>query len=222
MIPLQLPQTISHAEALRYLGCLEQPAGEVSALLERCERKILQAARPVGWRIRLPLEQAPEQLRLDSSDIQRHLKDCGEMVLLAVTLGAGVDTLLRRLSVSDLAEASVCDALAGVLADEMASQLEQRIRQELLREEKFCTGRFSPGYGDWPLEVQPMVCRLLDSQRKIGLSCSESCLLIPRKSITAVMGISERPVSGQLAGCGHCALKQTCIYRKRGKTCADF
>ena len=83
------------------------------------------------------------------------------------------------------------------------------------------SGRFSPGYGDWPIGVQPLVAAALDTARRVGLCVTENDLMTPRKSVTALLGLSDHPVKGHLAGCGHCVLNTRCEYRKRGKTCAS-
>ena len=61
----------------------------------------------------------------------------------------------------------------------------------------------------------------LDTVRKAGLCVTDTNLMTPRKSVTALLGVSDHPVKGQLAGCGHCVLRTRCEYRKRGKTCAS-
>ena len=53
------------------------------------------------------------------------------------------------------------------------------------------------------------------------LCVTESHLMPPRKRVTALLGLSDHPVKGRLAGCGHCVLNTRCEYRKRGKTCAS-
>lgn len=219
---LEAPARLDWAEALRYMGSFEEPDESLTTRLETCQAKVLAAARPVGWWARFERGQAPAGLLLDTGDIARHLEGCGGFVLLGVSLGAGVDTLLRRLSATDLFEAALCDALASTLAEAMAAQAESAVRLALDKEGLYCTGRYSPGYGDWPLAAQPVLCRMLDAQRRLGVCCSASCLLAPRKSVTALMGVSDHPVQGKLAGCGHCVLNKTCTYRKRGKTCADY
>ena len=167
---------------------------------------MLAAAQPRGvWRI-LPREQAPASLLLDEGDIARHLEGCSRLVLMAVTLGAGVERLLRR---------------SSVLVDQMADLLEAHIRSQLAKEHWYMTGRYSPGYGNWPLSVQVDLCRVLDTGRAIGRGVSASYLMAPRKSVTAALGVADHPVKGRLAGCGHCVLRDTCGYRKRGTTCAD-
>ena len=84
---------------------------------------------------------------------------------------------------------------------------------------RYLTGRFSPGYGDCPLSLQPALCRALDTPRGIGLAPTRDNLLTPRKSVTAILGLADHPVTGARAGCARCLLRETCAYRKRGTTC---
>ena len=83
----------------------------------------------------------------------------------------------------------------------------------------FVTGRFSPGYGDLPIDLQRDLLALCDAPRRIGLSATPSNLLTPGKSVTALLGISAHPVSGRARGCGTCRLSADCPYRKRGTHC---
>ena len=87
-----------------------------------------------------------------------------------------------------------------------------------LDDDKRLLPRFSCGYGDFPLEAQPDICRLLRTDTAIGLCCDESCLLTPRKSVTAVIGIAdEPPARTEKKGCGNCAAcgHTGCAFRKR-------
>lgn len=113
------------------------------------------------------------------------------------------------------------DALASALAEQAADAAEKLLVQHYQGQGLYLTGRYSPGYGDWPLAVQPLLARLLDTPRQIGLCVQENCLMTPRKSITALLGVAEHPVQGHRAGCAHCALRGRCEYRKRGKRCED-
>ena len=87
--------------------------------------------------------------------------------------------------------------------------------------DSFLTDRFSPGYGDLPLSLQPEICSALDAARRLGLHVTEHFLLNPSKSVTAVIGLSDRPQMARIRGCGHCAMYETCALRKGGKRCAD-
>ena len=51
------------------------------------------------------------------------------------------------------------------------------------------TRRFSPGYGDMPIEIQVDILQLLDASRRLGMVLTESNLMIPTKSITALIGM---------------------------------
>ena len=140
---------------------------------------------------------------------------------LAVTLGPGVDAQIRRAGVGDIAAGVASDALGSALAEQAADAAEAELRQWAAKEGKYLTGRFSPGYGDWDIAVQPLVANALDTVRRAGLCVTDTNLMTPRKSVTAILGVSDHPVKGHLAGCGHCVLRTRCEYRKRGKTCAS-
>ena len=83
------------------------------------------------------------------------------------------------------------------------------------------TGRLWPGGGEWVIAVQPLGANALETVGRAGLCVTDTNLMTPRKSVTAILGVSGHPVKGKLAGCGHCVLRTRCEYRKRGKTCAS-
>ena len=158
---------------------------------------------------------------LAGRDVVRHLEGCAQALLLAVTVGPGVDAQIRRAGVGDIAASVASDAVGSVLAEQAADAAEAELRQWAAKEGKYLTGRYSPGYGDWPLAVQPKLGAVLDTVRRAGICVLDTNLMTPRKSITAILGVSSHPVKGHLAGCGHCVLRTRCEYRKRGKTCAS-
>lgn len=153
-------------------------------------------------------------------DISRHLVHCQHCLVLAATLGSQIDTLIRKVSVSDMNAAVWMDAAASVLIENVVQELENKTRQEYEQTERYLTSRFSPGYGDFPIMIQNELLRLMDAGKKIGLYATPSHMLTPRKSITAVCGLSTEPVRGYLAGCETCTLATDCQYEKEGITCA--
>lgn len=191
------------------------------ALLEKCAVPLLAAATPRAvW-----LEADPDSLTaagiLAGEDVAKHLEGCTAALLLAVTLGPGVDAQIRRAGVGDIAAGVASDALGSALAEQAAEAAEAELRQWAARQGKYLTGRYSPGYGDWPLAVQPLLAAALDTARRAGLCVTENNLMTPRKSITAILGVSDHPSGVTWAGCGHCVLRTRCEYRKRGITCAS-
>ncbi len=153
------------------------------------------------------------------NDIREILSPCREAVLLAVTLGAEIERLLMRREVADIGDAFILDACASVAAENVCDRFEEDLRAALKAEGLFLTSRFSPGYGDCPIELQKAVCEALDTSRRIGLSVTEHCMMVPRKSVTAVMGIAGTPQTLRKKGCEACNLFLDCSYRKRGVSC---
>lgn len=217
LLGLEKPDGIDLAQAARYFGARGEPDPGTRALLARCAGPVLEAAAPRAVWLRAGREALSGLLA--GKDIERHLAGCAECVLLGVTLGPGADTAIRRLGVGDIAAGVAADALASALAEQVCDGAEAALRQLAAEDGLYLTGRFSPGYGDWPIEVQPRLAGLLDTSRRIGLCVTDRFLMTPRKSVTALMGLSERPVTGWRAGCGSCALREKCEYRKRGQTC---
>ena len=217
---LPLPDSISHEGTLRYLGASGwQPDGTTRALLQKAEELLRASAQPRAvWR-ELPLKALP--LEESGQDLARHLQGCDAMLLLAATLGSGVDSLLRRLELSDIALATAADAMAAVLLETVCDTLETHLRADYRQKDRWLTTRYAPGYGDCPLTLNEDLCLMLDTVRGCGLAVTPQHLLTPRKSTTAILGLADHPVTGARAGCAHCLLKETCIYRKRGMTCAD-
>lgn len=217
VLALDLPEGINLGQAARYMGAKDGGDETLRALLERWAPPLQAAAAPRAVWLRAPVGALGDLWQ--GSDIQRHLAGCTEAVLLAVTLGPGADAQIRRAGVGDVAAGAASDALASVLAEQAADAAEARLRALAAAEGMYLTGRYSPGYGDWPIGVQPRIAALLDTPRRIGLCVTGTCLMLPRKSITAALGLSRTPVTGRRAGCAHCALRDKCEYRKRGETC---
>lgn len=222
-IPLRLqrPEQIDLKQAARYFGAQGEPDARTHELLQRCMIPLLAEAQPRAVWLLAGTGQLAEAGILQGEDVQKHLAGCPQAILLAVTLGAGVDTRIRLAGVGDIAAGVASDALGSALAEQAADAAEAELRRQMAQQGKYLTGRFSPGYGDWDISVQTKLAAALDTARRIGLYVTDSDLLAPRKSVTAVLGVADRPVKGQLAGCGHCVLRDRCEYRKRGKSCAS-
>ena len=208
---------IPREEVLRYLGCpgTEDPA--TLALVEGCSARLLAAARP-KWTYRIfGLAVQTDGVRLDCGlllpgrDLAAHLRGCSRAALLAATLSAPVDALLRRAQAEDLAAAVALDCCATAAVEAVCDLAEAEIRVRF----PGCSFpfRFSPGYGDLPIELQDPILRLLDAPRRVGLCATDRHILTPRKSVTAVLGISDGEISPQKRGCASCTFRDRCIFQ---------
>lgn len=209
--------TLDRDEILRYLGYRGQtlePA--LLSQLGRCQEAVCRAAEPkLVWR-ELPLEEVPPAL-LRGADIAAHLAGCGRVLLLAATLGAGVDSLLLRTQVRDVADAMIMDACASAAIESVCDRWEAERREELARRGLGLTSRFSPGYGDLPLSVQPLFLDTVDAVRRIGLHMTPGDLMVPRKSVTALLGVGA--AAEKRRSCETCALRETCQFTRGGRHC---
>ena len=158
-MPLRLekPEGIDLAQAARYFGARGGADAATQALLEKCAVPLLAAAMPRAVWLLADTPALTEAGILPGEDVHKHLAGCGQAILLAVTLGPGVDAQIRRAGVGDIAAGVASDALGSALAEQAADAAEAQLRQWAATEGKYLTGRFSPGYGDWDIAVQPLV-----------------------------------------------------------------
>lgn len=207
---------ISREQWLKSLHAKGTADTRLAEQMDEAERLLKAAARPK--QVYKIIQR--DELNTQGDSIEKHLEGCHKAVLMAVTLGTDVDLLIRKTQVTDMAKAVIIDAGASVMVEQLADEFEDNIKQRL-PEDEYMTCRFSPGYGDWPITEQKNIVRKLDAQRQIGLNITADSLMVPRKSITAVMGISDHPVSGRPAACSECVLRGKCELRKEGKFCGD-
>ena len=127
-----------------------------------------------------------------SGKLARFLVGCEEILLMGATAGDAVMEAIRRDTEEEkMTRGVVLDAAASELADAALDWIAAYYSHQLTRENARLTqGRFSAGYGDFLLENQMIMHNLLELDR-IGVGISESCILIPEKSVTAVMGIQR-------------------------------
>ena len=112
------------------------------------------------------------------------------------TLGAGVDRLVRgREAVGEMADAALLQAAAGELADSLCEDVVSALARDPAVAGCALRHRFSPGYGDLPLSVQPAFLAALDATRRLGIALTSSFLMVPTKSVTAFVGVA-RPSPG--------------------------
>ena len=119
-----------------------------------------------------------------SHSLTRNLDGCKEAILFAATIGPGVDRLLARLAVTSPARRYVTDALASAAVESLCDYANARLSEGLS-----CAPRFSPGYGDVPLSVQPGFLQFVNAGRLLGITLSEHFFMNPSKSVTAIIGI---------------------------------
>lgn len=206
---------INREEALRYIGHGSKPEGELLVRLEECERQIASAAIPrYVYKV---FEKSELEGLLTGKDIQGHLSDCDRVILFAATLGVGVDRYINKCQITDIASAMIADAVAGAFIEEYCKEADRVIASEMAP--LHITWRFGVGYGDFSVEQQGRLLELLDAKRRIGLYTTESSMLVPVKSVTAVIGVSDGEIKKENLNCALCSMRDRCAFRKEGEHC---
>ena len=211
-------------EALRYLGGGDHPPEELRRQVEELAGRLTAAIKPRSLYRVFPLSHEGEGISLVGTGLiltggsaRRMLAQCDRAAVLACTLGAGFDTMLRAEQARGMAGAVILDACGSAWVEAGCDAAEEELKARFPGD--YLTDRFSPGYGDLPLALQSAIGKLLDAPRRLGVHVSEDMLLNPVKSVTAFLGISDRPQAARIRGCEFCAMNQTCDLRKGGKTC---
>ena len=208
-------EKLNRNEAVRYLG----GAGirlnyRMDVLMDECEKAVLEKASPKYLYVEKDL---PCPQIMGGKDIESHLNGCEKAIVMCATVGSEVDKLIRISQISDMARAVVMDSLASVAVEQVCNVFDKIIAEKY--SDYNMTFRFSPGYGDYPIELQKIILQMLDAPKKIGLCTNDNFLLTPTKSVTAVLGLSKNPIARKKRGCAICNMRETCNFRRKGLHC---
>ena len=181
--------TIDDKQICRYLKLYGRAPGEALEARIKAMREAAEAAfRPARiWRRFDDLSVVGVE---GSASLSKHLSGCHAVYLVCTTIGAMFDALQRRTSATSPSDAFVLQAIGAAAIEAWTDETELEIRREL-REGETLVSRYSPGYGDYPLEAQRRLFALLDAPKKIGVSLTDNLLMAPSKSVSAVIGVKN-------------------------------
>jgi len=209
-------EQLQEKRVYRYMGMSEIPqSGEVRALVEKLKPQFLQKLQCKACYSVVPVVILDglvdlSVLSVTSTHLARNLAGCEYAVLFAATLGMAGEQQRRRAASVSPAEALVLDAMGSAaieqFCDEFCRHLAKQHPNHCLRP------RFSPGYGDFSLETQEKLLLVLDARRKLGISLSDGYLMIPQKSVTAVVGVSKIGCKKTIPDCESCE-RSDCEFR---------
>ena len=180
------------SEVRRYAGCPK--TGEDDPLMLSCLSELGEIRGRVCW-TRFPVTRTEDGLdlgfcRTSSKSLGINLKDCSSLVLFPCTLGLDLDRLLAKYGRLSPAKALWFQAIGAAGVEALCDRFCEEIRSGEdgpVRTQP----RYSPGFGDFGLEYQPFIFSALDCQRHIGLTLTDSFLMSPTKSVTALVGVLD-------------------------------
>ncbi len=183
-------------EILRYAG-IRGSVPEIEALLDECldevgdklTYKVCYREFPLSWGGAL-LDLG--FMKTASLSLAKNLSGCESIVLFAATVGTLLDRLIARYAVISQTKALLLGAIGAERTESLCDTFNREISLEKAARGYQTRPRFSPGYGDLPLTAQREIFAVLDCPRKIGVTLSESLLMSPSKSVTAIIGVTSK------------------------------
>ncbi len=210
---------VDRCEVRRYLGIKQDVVDlPLHDLIEEAVERVAAVVTPRFAKREMPIINGESCVEIGSrcfggAALLHHLNGCDKVLLFAATLGSGVDRLISRDSLTSpslaVAEQAAAAAMIEQYCDDVCRELEKTYRQNGLS----FRPRFSPGYADFSLDAQPMILSLLETQKRIGLTLTDSGMLAPMKSVTAVIGIGCYSQDCYAHGCATCT-NSACAFRK--------
>lgn len=210
---------VNRKEALRYLGyrrSIEGDLTEVNKAMDHCIEELNKVITPKHVVKRFPVTIEGDKITISdmvihSRNLAKNLSGCHAVYLFAATIGIGVDRLIKRSEVTKMSDAVIYQATGAAMIEAYCDQVNEELRQEASKDQEYLKPRFSPGYGDLDLHHQIDFMRLLKMD-KIGISLLDSLLMVPSKSVTAVIGITHQVQRTHTKDCANCPAQ--CEFRR--------
>lgn len=207
--------TVCEDEILRYAGCRKADEATLTLLRDCLEEALPVLSYTVCYRL-CPLSVEDGICHIGeqefvSQKLALHLSGCDRAILFAATVGVGLDRLIAKYGRLSPAKGLMMQAIGAerieALCDAFCKDVAEQTEQTL-------TTRFSPGYGDLPLEIQPTIVALTDGQKQIGIGLTDSLLMTPSKSVTAIIGLANHTANtSQTKSCNDCDAVD-CTFRR--------
>ena len=213
--------TVEKSEVLRYLGhnddLVKQEFKDYMAFFPDIEELITGIIKKDLNLNTVQFENT--NLILKSKDISELLRDCDKCVLMCATLGFNIEKNIRRYSYNNLTKGIIIDACATTSIEEVCDLVQDSILDKVAKEEKSLTMRYSPGYGDLDISANRDILNVLDAHRKIGVTVTNTGIMIPRKSVVALIGITNEKIGKVKRTCENCSNRFNCEYRRKADGC---
>ena len=210
-IKTYLAPPLDEQEALRYALCGVDTDDKVKGSLRAC---IYESEGQFSYRVCYVVMDREKLLAEFPKNEQERLLSrvlgAEKVVVFCATVGLGIDRLVNGYSRIDTEKALLFQALGTERVESLCDVFCEDMQAE--HAPLFVGGRFSPGYGNLPLQMQQTVFALLNCQKHIGVTLGDGLLMTPTKSVTAFLPLYTT-AHKSTAGCVACN-KQDCVARK--------
>ncbi|MGI5997297.1 MAG: vitamin B12 dependent-methionine synthase activation domain-containing protein [Lutispora sp.] len=214
---------IDRMEVLRYLGYKNQSIDEaMENLIYECIAEIREVMKKSFVYNIYDIEKQGDKVILKDTNLifqsrylRDHLQNSDRCALMAATLGIEVDKRIGYYSRLNLTKGIVMDACATAAIEAVCDEVQEEIKEMAQKAGYNITDRYSPGYGDLSITHQKAIIEVLKAHIRIGLTVNKNYIMIPRKSVTALIGLHRGEENVVVDKCSRCKEKN-CMYRKCG------
>lgn len=216
---MKFSESVKLSEVLRYLG-YGRNMGDERTLVYIAESlmEIEKETKPKEVHASFPLTAGDGEvsfagINIKSAALARNLKGCDEVIVFAATLGAEADRLLKKYLALDMPKAVVFQATAAACIEEYCDDLNRNLKAEAEAKGRYLRPRFSPGYGDFALTYQNEILGLIEAHKYAGITLTDGGIMVPEKSVSALIGVSNENTACAPSGCEACGNKE-CGFRR--------
>jgi hypothetical protein len=147
------------------------------------------------------------------------LRESQQFALFTATTGTNYDSWLKQIEKEkDIVKTYIANTIGSVIVESTVSLLMQKLESAANNEGLSVSNRYSPGYCDWMLMEQKQLLSLFP-QNTTGIQLTDSCLMLPIKSVSGIVGIGAN-VKKRSYGCDICKMTN-CIKNKKKQTSRD-
>jgi hypothetical protein len=198
-----------------------QTKDAINKTLDQCLKKARTLIRPKVTTVRKKIAAITDGgVRLEGgtlfsgAKLASYLTGASDAYVFVATIGCGIEkTATERMAAGESLEGYLFDRIGSFAAESLAENIEMKLRKHCEAREESVSMRFSPGYCDWPVEEQRVMDKLIGFS-KAGISLTEGCMMVPRKSISAVLGIGPIHVFPRTGSPCMICNKRDCSYRR--------
>jgi hypothetical protein len=199
----------------------KQVPPKVRAILEELQPRAMELFEPRYQYTILPLESVDHEAQTVSlaggksfhgegiAEALRYSTDAG---IFLATLGHPVVEEIERLNRVDVSRGFFLDILSSVAVENLAERVHIEIAQLVLERGWYVGHRYSPGFCDWDLKQQRVLFSFLKSEQ-LSVELTDHCMMIPRKSVSAIVGIGQERGEMAISPCNNCK-RTDCMARR--------
>jgi hypothetical protein len=149
---------------------------------------------------------------LQSRLLVQHLASASKVIVVLLTIGEVLEQQVSKLWDDDMVYALALEGAGSAAVEALANAACRYFEDQATKEGLQASSPFSPGMVEWPVsEGQPQIFKLL-GEAGSTVKLLPSCVMLPRKSVTMVMGIGAE-MKSTAQPCDYCSMHDTCLYR---------